>query len=231
MAALLELDGIGLRLGERQVLDGLRLEIGPREIHALLGANGSGKSSLAYLIMGCEGYAPRTGSLRFDAQEIATLPIHERARRGITLVQGRVGQLEIDYAVFLGARASAELVARVYGRVADEIGIKEAVRLQGEHSRGLVKTRVAVDDEATAEVVGITEGNADGPRGHVDCTEIVRGRGRVSASPRVSVSHPGAKVTHEAAIGSVDRRQLETLMAHGLAPEEAVEVIVRGLLR
>ncbi len=45
------------------------------------------------------------------------------------------------------------------------------------------------------------------------------------------VTHPLAKVTHEAAIGSVDKKQLETLMAHGLSPEEAVDLIVRGILR
>jgi Fe-S cluster assembly scaffold protein SufB len=39
------------------------------------------------------------------------------------------------------------------------------------------------------------------------------------------------KVTHEAAIGSVDKRQMETLMAHGLTPEEAVDVIVKGILQ
>jgi len=46
----------------------------------------------------------------------------------------------------------------------------------------------------------------------------------------VKVSHPEAKVTHEAAIGSVDHHQLETLMAHGLSPEQAVDLIVGGLL-
>ncbi len=44
-------------------------------------------------------------------------------------------------------------------------------------------------------------------------------------------SHPLAKVTHEAAIGSVDKRQMEALKAHGLSPEEAVDVIVKGILR
>jgi len=39
-----------------------------------------------------------------------------------------------------------------------------------------------------------------------------------------------AKVTHGAAIGRVDQRQLETLMARGLSPKEAVDVIVRGIL-
>jgi hypothetical protein len=59
----------------------------------------------------------------------------------------------------------------------------------------------------------------------------VRERAQVSALPEVQVSHPLAKVTHEAAIGSVDKRQLETLMVHGLSPEEAVDVIVKGILR
>jgi Fe-S cluster assembly scaffold protein SufB len=45
------------------------------------------------------------------------------------------------------------------------------------------------------------------------------------------VNNPPAKVTHEAAIGSVDKRRMETLMAHGLSPEEAVDVIVKGIRR
>jgi Fe-S cluster assembly scaffold protein SufB len=40
-----------------------------------------------------------------------------------------------------------------------------------------------------------------------------------------------AKITHEAAIGGVDQQQLETLMARGLTPEQAVYMIVKGLLR
>ena len=40
-----------------------------------------------------------------------------------------------------------------------------------------------------------------------------------------------AKVTHEAAIGIVDKKELETLTAQGLTPEQAVEMIVSGILR
>ncbi|MCG2734806.1 MAG: SufD family Fe-S cluster assembly protein [Candidatus Methanoperedenaceae archaeon] len=65
----------------------------------------------------------------------------------------------------------------------------------------------------------------------MDCLEIVKDNAVARAIPIVNVSHALAKVTHEAAIGSVDKRQLETLMAHGLSPEEAVDVIVRGILR
>jgi hypothetical protein len=148
-----------------------------------------------------------------------------------TLTSGRVGKLEIDYMVEAGENAVTELIAKVFGHANDEIKIKEKVVLFGKHSRGLIKTRVALEDEALAEVTGITEGNAEGARGHVDCMEIVKDRAVAKAIPIVSVTNSLAKVTHEAAIGSVDKRQLETLMAHGLTPEEAVDVIVKGILR
>jgi Fe-S cluster assembly scaffold protein SufB len=46
----------------------------------------------------------------------------------------------------------------------------------------------------------------------------------------VVVRDDRARVTHEAAIGSVSRRELETLMARGLSEPEAVDIIIRGLL-
>jgi Fe-S cluster assembly scaffold protein SufB len=147
------------------------------------------------------------------------------------LTTGRVGILFIDYNVEAGERAIAELTARVFGHANDNIKIKERIVLSGRDSRGLIKTRIALEDEAMAEVTGITEGNAEGARGHVDCMEIVKDNAVARAIPIVNVTHPLAKVTHEAAIGSVDKRQMETLMAHGLSPEEAVNLIVKGILR
>ncbi len=148
-----------------------------------------------------------------------------------TLVQGRVGSLSIDYDVVAADHAVVELVARVFGHAQDDVRIREKVVLSGENARGLIKARVAIEDDARAEITGITEGNAAGSRGHVDCMEIVKDRATAKAMPLVQVNNPLAKVTHEAAIGSVDKRQLETLMAHGLSPEEAVDVIVKGILR
>jgi uncharacterized protein len=155
---------------------------------------------------------------------------HARYRADFSLTQGRVGKLVIDYEVEVGAQASTELVSKVYGHDTDEIQIRERVLLNGVGARGLVKTRVAVEDEAQARVMGATEGNAAGARGHVDCLEIVRGAATASAVPEIRVTHPEAKVTHEAAIGSVDERQIEALMARGLAPEDAVDRIVLGML-
>lgn len=62
--------------------------------------------------------------------------------------------------------------------------------------------------------------------------EIVKGKdARVSPVPRLLVTDARAKLTHEAAIGSVDKKQVETLMARGLTEEESVDVVVRGILR
>lgn len=146
------------------------------------------------------------------------------------LTTGRVGKLEFDYVVDVAARGVAELVVKAYGYGDDAITVKETIRLNGEQARGLAKSRIAVRDRATSEVIGTTEGNAPYARGHVDCIEIVRDQAVANAIPVVRVRDNRAYVTHEAAIGTVNKKELETLMARGLDEEIAVDVIIRGML-
>ncbi len=149
-----------------------------------------------------------------------------------TLSQGLVGKLDYDFEVFCQEKGVAELVVKVYGKGHDDIKIWEKIHLDGAGARGLAKSRLVLSDKATAEVKGETYGNAPYTRGHVDCIELVNGAEAVArAIPIVSVTNGLAKVTHEAAIGSIDRRQVETLMARGLEENEAVDVIVKGILR
>jgi Fe-S cluster assembly ATP-binding protein len=107
--ALLDLRAITLRLGTKEVLRDLNLSVASGEMHVLLGANGSGKSTLAHLIMGCDGYAPSAGQILFDGGSINALPIHERARLGITLAWQEPARFEgISVATYLtlGGRAT-----------------------------------------------------------------------------------------------------------------------------
>jgi Fe-S cluster assembly scaffold protein SufB len=148
-----------------------------------------------------------------------------------SLIRGRVGLMELDYGVGVAADALAELTTKAYGTGDDKITVREVVRLNGRGARGLTKTRVAVRDEAISQVYTTAEGNAPRARGHMSCTEIVRGHAEAHNTPLVVVRDDQAQVTHEAAIGTVNRKELESLLARGLDEDEAVDLIIRGMLR
>jgi len=149
-----------------------------------------------------------------------------------TLIEGCVGLLDYDFEIFGEEKSITELVAKVFGKKEDQINIVEKIHLDGKEARGLAKSRLVLNDNAKGVVRGETYGNAAFTRGHVDCLEIVNGEGVIAkAIPAVYVNDKQAKVTHEAAIGSIDKKQMQTLMARGLNEEEAVDVIVKGILR
>ena len=83
--ALLEIRDLEYQPDARPIIRRLTMTVAGGEIHALLGTNGTGKSTLAYLIMGCERYRPSAGCILFAGEPIDSLPVHERARRGIAL--------------------------------------------------------------------------------------------------------------------------------------------------
>lgn len=176
-------------------------------------------------------YQGTSGGMVVVPQAIVSVGPGAQYFSDFSLLKGRVGQLHIDYVVQVDASAVAELTSKVFGRVNDIIHIKEKVILVGEYARGLIKTRVALEHDAQGEMTGIMEARAKGARGHVDCREIIKDRAVGRAVPIVQVTHSEAKVTHEASIGTVDKKELETLMAHGLDPEQATELIVSGMLQ
>jgi len=83
-----------LFLGGVPVLKGLNLKVREGEIHAVLGANGTGKSTLAYTVMGLSGYKPERGKIIFDGKDITNLSVTERAKLGITLAWQDPAQFE-----------------------------------------------------------------------------------------------------------------------------------------
>jgi branched-chain amino acid transport system ATP-binding protein len=81
---LLTARGVEAGYGNRQVLFGVDLDVSPGEAVVLLGANGSGKSTVLNTVSGF--VRPRRGSIRLDGQELAGLPPHRIFRRGIVQV-------------------------------------------------------------------------------------------------------------------------------------------------
>lgn len=107
--ALLQAHDLRLVLDGHPILDGLSLEIAACSVHALLGPNGSGKSSVACAIMGCSDYLPESGSITLDGERIDTLPLYERARRGVAFAwqePARFEGLSVADFLSLGAQES-----------------------------------------------------------------------------------------------------------------------------
>ena len=146
------------------------------------------------------------------------------------LLKGRVGLMDIDYSTVCEAFSILEMKARISATHDDTVKIREAGKLIGEHARGVLISHIALRDSAYAEIYNDLSADAPYAVGHVDCKEIVQDNAVARAIPIVQVNNPKAHVTHEAAIGSVDSKQLQTLMSRGLTEDDAVELIIQGLL-
>jgi Fe-S cluster assembly scaffold protein SufB len=147
------------------------------------------------------------------------------------LIKGAAGDIQLDYKSEVYKNAVVDMKARIFGRLKDKIHIKEAAHLKGENSVGVLTSHIALKDEANAIVENEIIADAAFARGHVDCKEIVQGKAIARAIPIVQVNDPRAHVTHEAAIGSVDSKQLETLLSRGLTEDQATDLIISGLLK
>src|ERR1700761_411403 len=82
--ASLVMRGVEAGYGSRQILFGIDLDVMSGEAVALLGANGSGKSTVLNTLSGF--VRPRRGSIRLDGGELAGLAPHHVFRRGIVQV-------------------------------------------------------------------------------------------------------------------------------------------------
>lgn len=153
-----------------------------------------------------------------------------RFKTEFELIEGRVGLIDIDYDMLCGENSSSDFISKISGRGNDIINIRERATLSGDNAKAVLRSRIAARDETKAEVYNKITAKAAGAFGHVDCTEILQGNGKVKAYPEVEVLHPLARITHEANLGGADSRQLETLMARGLSKTEAEELIIKGIL-
>ncbi|MBV2186788.1 MAG: ABC transporter ATP-binding protein [Rhizobium sp.] len=100
--------------GSAQMLNGLSVEIGRREVVAILGRNGVGKTTLMKSIMGI--VAPTGGAIRLDNRDLTGIATHDIARAGIAYVpQGRgiFDKLTVEENLRMGLRANANQSATI----------------------------------------------------------------------------------------------------------------------
>jgi Fe-S cluster assembly ATP-binding protein len=82
---LIELKNLHVSIQGKEIIHGLNLTVNEGEVHAIMGPNGTGKSTLALAIAGKEGYEITEGEVIFKGQVINDMPPEERARIGIFL--------------------------------------------------------------------------------------------------------------------------------------------------
>jgi len=85
MTSVLEIRNLHVSVEDKPILKGVNLVVKQGEIHAIMGPNGTGKSTLAYTIMGHPGYTVTAGQIIFKGVEILELEPDERARLGLFL--------------------------------------------------------------------------------------------------------------------------------------------------
>lgn len=81
----LEIKNLHVSIEDKEILKGLSLTVNQGEIHAIMGPNGTGKSTLAYTLMGHPNYTVTQGEITFKGQNVLELEPDERSRLGIFL--------------------------------------------------------------------------------------------------------------------------------------------------
>ena len=110
---MLEIKNLHVSVGDREILKGLTLTVKPGEVAAIMGPNGTGKSTLSYVISGREGYEISEGEVLLDGENILDLEPHERAAKGVFLAfQYPVEIPGVATMTFLKAAMNAQRRAR-----------------------------------------------------------------------------------------------------------------------
>jgi len=83
--SVLEIKELRVSIDDKEILKGVSLAIKQGEVHAIMGPNGTGKSTLAYTLMGHPSYKVTSGEVRFKGQSLLDLEPDERSRLGLFL--------------------------------------------------------------------------------------------------------------------------------------------------
>jgi len=150
------------------------------------------------------------------------------------LDKGSIGKLKIFLEAELEKNSFCEILNKVIGKgKKNELEIYDKILLNGENSSSLNKLRGVMINGGKMFFKGETEvtKKAKHALGHIDCQEIIIGENSVvQSTPIIIVKNPEARITHEASIGKVNQKELETLMSRGLSEKEAIDFLIKGMI-
>ena len=106
----LEIKDLHISIGEKSIVKGFNLTIKPGEVHAIMGPNGTGKSTLAKAIAGHPDYTITGGDVLLDGQSVLAMEPDERARAGLFLAFQYPSEIPgVSIANFLRAAVQARM--------------------------------------------------------------------------------------------------------------------------
>jgi len=134
----LNINNLNVSIDGKKILDGFNLNINKGEVHAIMGPNGCGKSTLANVLAGNEDYEINSGKIIFKNEDILDLNIEERAQKGLFLAfQYPVEIPGVNITPFLQASINSKLknqnqpeidnlsFAKILRQKAEELGISK----------------------------------------------------------------------------------------------------------
>lgn len=162
--------------------------------------------------------------------------------RSVTVVE-EGGVLVSNY-ISLRPLGTLQMFPTTYLRGPGAVGRFNSILVASRGSHLDVGSRIVLEaPETRAEIIsraityggdiiarGDLVGKAAGIKAHLECKGLILNDGLMQAIPELTGHVPGVEMSHEAAVGKIDRGEIEYLMSRGLDEEAAVSTIVRGFL-
>lgn len=141
-----------------------------------------------------------------------------------------VGSLEMFPTTYLdGKGAVARFNSILVAGKGDHLDVGSRIILNAPQTRAEIISR-GIAAGGTIIARGDLVGKVDGVKAHLECKGLILQDGLMHAIPELRGYVPGVEMSHEAAVGKIDQREIEYLMARGLDEEAAISTIVRGFL-
>ena len=131
---MLNIKKLNVVVGDKKILNDFNIDINDGEIHAIMGPNGTGKSTLSKVILGNKDYEVKSGSIKLNGKSIVGLSTDEIARLGVFVSFQNPVSIE-------GVQNSEFLKTAINSRRENAIGLFELVKIIKEKAQ---KRRVCV---------------------------------------------------------------------------------------